>query len=212
MSKVRFNKQKNPLSIKDEETVTVTQMQHIIEVIYVARTPNTLDEYKKIDKEHFAHIDRDTGEILEIKEYYTNENRAQNTAGLKQTMKNLRNLINNNFTGAPNELFITLTYRPVDGKPMNDVGKASRDFDIFIKRFRRKYSDLEYIAVLEPQANTAWHNLRRKSMTRATIQGQIGDAGRTSQKRLRCATAMSARMASSRCTCACARHPAYPAR
>jgi hypothetical protein len=72
-------------------------------------------------------------------------------------MRAIRNIINNNFTGEPNELFITLTYAFDAGQPMNDVKKASRDFDNFIKRFRRRYSDLQYIAILEPQANTAWH-------------------------------------------------------
>ncbi len=50
--------------------------------------------------------------------------------------------------------------------------------------------------------------------------GRVGDmqraggerpGGRASQYRLRCATATSARMRSSRCTCSCARRPAPPA-
>lgn len=56
---------------------------------------------------------------------------------------------------------------------MNDVKKASRDFDNFIKRFRLKYPDLEYIAVLEPQENGAWHWHLLAKFTRWTEKEQI---------------------------------------
>ncbi|MCX8129413.1 MAG: hypothetical protein N3I35_04850 [Clostridia bacterium] len=135
-------------------------MNDHIEVIHIDRKSENLLSYIKLNKETYAVIDRNTGEILETKEYKLNENRAQNTSGLKRTMKNIRDLINNNFTGANNELFLTLTYRHTDGKPMTDVNKASSDFEHFIKRFRRKcrkFPDIEYIAVLEPQESGAWH-------------------------------------------------------
>lgn len=157
MAKVGFKKLSKPQSINNNATVKVTKMNHHIEVIYVNRKSETLLNYIKIDKETYAIVDRQTGEIIDTKEYNINKNRAQNISGLKQTMKHIRALINNNFTGANNELFITLTYRQTDGKPMTDVNKVSIDFQQFIKRIRRKYSDLEYIAVLEPQENGAWH-------------------------------------------------------
>jgi hypothetical protein len=169
--------------IYKDRAVKVTKMGHIVEIVNIHYQPDTLQNHVKLDKEHYIitdteidtkklewheHIDNgtgekrlfvvdnDTGELFSVYEYHLNENRSQNIAGLKRTMKKIRDLINNNFIGAKNELFIMLTYR-FDGQPMNDVKKASRDFDAFIKRFRRRYPDLEYIAVLEPQANTAWH-------------------------------------------------------
>ena len=182
MRDTRFYNLDYPMPIEDNEQVKVTQMNHILEVIHVKYESEALNNYRKIDKGHYVvaapdavlerrdwtdeitgeehcHIiDTGTGEILELHEYNLNENRSQNIAGLKRTFKKLRDLINANFAGANNELFITLTYRlNEDGTPMNDVKKASIDFDRFIKRFRRKYPDLEYIAVLEPQASSAWH-------------------------------------------------------
>jgi hypothetical protein len=159
-------------------------MNHIIEVIHVERSSDILQYYVKLDKENYVIIDEhtnikdfekyeytdsktgekrlfivneNTGEVLDVHKYNLSENRSQNIEGLKKTMKNIRDLINNNFSGNSSELFITLTYRLMDGLPMSDIKKASRDFDVFMKRFRRKYSGLEYIAVLEPQANSAWH-------------------------------------------------------
>ena len=157
LSNVLFKKLAVSQRIDDKEYVKVTQMGHIIEMISIARKPDTLQNYVKLSKEAYAVVDRHTGEVTEIKEYAINENRSQNISGLKKTLKNIKDLINSNFSGAPNELFITLTYALIDGLPMNDVKKASRDFDVFIKRFRRKHPDLQYIAVLEPQASSSWH-------------------------------------------------------
>jgi hypothetical protein len=157
MTKIEYKKLSKSKFLDNNSIVKVTKMNNHIEVIHVDRKSETLQNYIKLNKETYAVIDRHTGEILETKEYKLNKNRAQNTSGLKKTMKNIRDLINNNFTGGKGELFLTLTYRFIEGKPMNDVKKASNDFDIFIKRFRRKYPDLEYIAVLEPQENGAWH-------------------------------------------------------
>ena len=184
MADLNFKKLKKSNIIDNTASVKVTQMGNIIEVTYIAHIPNSLGNIRKLDKEYYTIIEADrnveiekhnytdsvtgenrtmyvdtiSGEVLEKIPYELNENRSQNTAGLKRTFKKLRDLINNNFTGEKNELFITLTYRlNADGTPQNDIEKTSKDFDRFIKRFRRKYPDLEYIAILEPQANTAWH-------------------------------------------------------
>lgn len=173
MADIEFKKLDKSHKITENEIVKVTKMGHIVEIIHTSKSSDTLAQYVKINKDTYAVIDRNTGEVVEIKEYNLNENRAQNKSGLKHTMKKIRDLINNNFTGAQNELFITLTYRFIDEKPMNDVHKASKDFDIFIKRFRRKYPDLEYIAVLEPQENTAWHWHVLAKFTAWTIKKHI---------------------------------------
>ena len=157
MADIGFKKLKEPLTINNSAEVKVTEMGHIVEVIHIARKSDTLNDYIKLDKESYMVVDRNTGEV-EYKNYDLKENRSQNTEGLQRTFKRLRDLINNNFHGANNELFITLTYRlNEDGTPQNDVEKAAIDFDRFIKRFRRRYPDLQYIAVLEPQASSAWH-------------------------------------------------------
>ena len=181
MPNIEFNKLDNSLNIPDNAKVRVTKAGHIVDITHISHDSDILRYYRKIDSNYYTVVEaeadiehyyerdvetgemqcvvvnKDTGEMLEAKKYNLNENRAQSTAGLKRTMRNIRNLINNNFIGASNELFITLTYALMDGKPMNDVGRASGDFGIFIKRFRRRYPDLEYVAILEPQENTAWH-------------------------------------------------------
>jgi hypothetical protein len=183
MSKLKFKYLKNSYPIGDHAGVRVTEMGHIVEVISVDNMPDGLEGHRKIDKENYVIVDNsdvrlevheftdsktgdkrkfvvdeNTGEVYTQHKYSLNENRSQNTAGIKRTMKKIRDLICANFTGANNELFIMLTYRPKeDGTPMNDVETASEDFDLFIKRFRRRYPDLQYIAILEPQENTAWH-------------------------------------------------------
>jgi len=75
-----------------------------------------------------------------------------------------------------------------------------------------------FAAHQEGFANTARAHRFRTSARRSTggngdMQGVGGwrPGGRASQYKLRCATATSARMRSSRCTCSCARNPAPPA-
>jgi len=157
VSKATFNRQNKAHPIPRKALVKVTEMNHIVELVYTHNVSNTLEKYVKLDKNSYAVIERETGEVLEVKDYEIKENRAQNIAGLKRSMKKIRDLINNNFTGGLNELFITLTYALVDGKPMTDTKKASRDFQTFIKRFKRKFHDAVWLAVLEPQASGAWH-------------------------------------------------------
>ena len=63
-------------------------------------------------------------------------------------------MINNNFTGKPNELFVTLTY----AKNMTDTKRLYTDMNKFIKRLKYKYkesSDIDYLAVVEPQGRGA---------------------------------------------------------
>lgn len=130
MVKVAFKKLSKSRTIDDFANVKVTKMgHHYVEVVHVERKSETLLNYVKLNKDTYAIIDRNTGEIVEEKNYKLNDNRGQNTASLKQTFKRIRDLINNNFMGdgAFNELFITLTYRFVEGKPMTDVKTASAD-------------------------------------------------------------------------------------
>lgn len=147
-SKVNFNKLKKSRPIPICHTVRVTQMKHIVEILSLSSEPTSLLKYKKLNK--YQYVEIETGEIFE---YQLNENRGQNIAGLKETFKTMRNLINNNFTGAANELFVTLSY----AQNMTDTKKLYKDFDKFIKRFKYKYPDIDYISIVEPQGRGAWH-------------------------------------------------------
>lgn len=123
-------------------------MNHILEVVSLDRIPDISQMITRLSKDQY--ILNETGEILDYKH---NEHRGQNLASLKRTFKKLRWLINNNFCGAPNELFLTLTYK----ENMTDRERLYRDFDRFLKQLRYRYGSIGYISVVEPQERGAWH-------------------------------------------------------
>lgn len=85
--------------------------------------------------------------------------RTDNIAALKKSFKRNRDLINCNFTGADNELFVTLTY--ADRKRGKNIKAVNADFDRFLKRLKRKThtitTSLVWFSALEPQADGTWH-------------------------------------------------------
>ncbi|MCL2500311.1 MAG: hypothetical protein FWE90_08240 [Defluviitaleaceae bacterium] len=126
----------------------LTKMNHIIEVMAMYHEPTGLNKIKKLTDNKYINL-----ETKEIKEYKTSEHRGHSIESTKRTLKRLRHLINNNFHGEPNELFVTLTYK----ENMTDTKQLYNDFKIFIKRLKRKYPDVEYLSVVEPQGRGAWH-------------------------------------------------------
>lgn len=138
------------IPISDDDYVTVTRMNNIIEVQYMEKENRGIS-ILKLNKDEY--LDIATGEI---KEFEHMENRSQSENSLRQTFKKLRYLINNNFKGAKNELFVTLTYK----ENMKDVGMLYKDVEKFIKRLRYRFKDktsIDYINVVEPQGRGAWH-------------------------------------------------------
>lgn len=131
--------------------VTVTDMGHLIEVQYMQKR-NSECHVRKIDADRYIHIE--TGEIFEFDK---SENRSDNENSLRKTFKRLRYLINTNFTGKPNELFVTFTF----AKDSFDNKMIYKDFDRFIKRLKYRYKDsttIDYINVVEPHASGQWHS------------------------------------------------------
>lgn len=146
-----MKKVQDSYEIRANDYVTVTEMNHITEVQYLKnQTPSGSCAIRKIDADRYM-----VNETGEIKEFKKSENRADNTESLRQTMKRLRYLINNNFTGSRNELFLTLTYR----ENMQDTKRLYKDADVFMKRLKRHFKDneLRYVTVAEPQERGAWH-------------------------------------------------------
>ena len=130
-------------SINNNSYVTLTMMNDIFEIQYMEKS-NFTNNIQKLDADRYVILD--TGEI---KEFDKSENRSENKNSLNQTMKKLRYLINANFSGKPNELWITLTF--ADSLLARNANAVYLYFNKFIKRLRYKYGkDLEYIAVLEP--------------------------------------------------------------
>lgn len=136
--------------IPDDAYVTVTQTNHIVEVQFLEKH-NSRVNIKKLNEDQYIVLS--TGEL---KNFNKGSNRYDAKNSLRQTFKKLRYLINNNFVGSRNELFVTLTYK----ENMQDPKLLYSDMDKFIKRLRYYYKDIsriEYINVVEPQKRGAWH-------------------------------------------------------
>ena len=136
--------------IPDYANVTLTVTNNIIEVQYLEKY-NNQNNIKKLNDDYYLILS--TGEI---RKFEKNDDRLSNKNSFRQTFKKLRYLINNNFCGLDNELFITLTY----AENMQDTSRLYRDLEKFMKRLRYKYKDIsqiEYITVVEPQKRGAWH-------------------------------------------------------
>jgi len=148
VKKELLDKETAIISLSD--VVTVTKMGHITEVQYMQKM-NHSPTIKKLSKDEY--VDLSTGEIKEFKH---TENRAQGYKSLRKTFKNLRYLINSNFFGRKNELFITLTFAPDQKgwRPMvGDNRHLSKCFTAFNRKLEGKYGkeNLQFIRVLEPQ-------------------------------------------------------------
>lgn len=136
--------------ILPEDYVTVTKMKHLIEVQHMQKR-NSRSNIRKISNDFY--VDLSTGEK---KEFTHSENRQENSNSLKQTFKKIRYLINNNFEGNSNELFVTLTY----AEDVKDPKRLYKDFDKFFKRLRYKYKEqttIDYMSVVEPHESGVWH-------------------------------------------------------
>lgn len=119
-------------------------------IVYSSIVSHNLKNYKKISRNEMLNVI--TGEIIECK---TSDTRDDNIVSLRKTISRLRDLINCNFFGADNELFITMTYH----ENMTDYKRLYKDFDRFYKRLKYRFKDIEfcYISVVEPQQRGAWH-------------------------------------------------------
>lgn len=134
--------------------VKIVDCGNVIETKQMShKTPKGHSAIKKIDANRY--VDKSSGEI---KYYNKGFVRIDNMQSLYRTFEKLRNLINTNFRGNQNELFITLTY--AENKQINqDFKETAEDFKNFMKRLKYEYKDksFEYIKVIEPQASGRIH-------------------------------------------------------
>ena len=101
------------------------------------------------------YVDKRTGEVKECR---AATNRAGNKAGVAQSLRNLRDIINANLTDSGKVLWVTLTYKA----NMTVPKRLYEDFRRFWQRLRyylhkRGYPSVQYIAAAEPQGRGAWH-------------------------------------------------------
>ena len=146
----KFKNGKN-YNIPKKEVVKVEEYSRgITKVTYTTNKSNNLLDYKR--KKGNKYTDFRTGEIKKYK-----ANPIKSTANLKRSLNNtVRPLLENNFFGENNEVFITLTY----AEPMNKFLQLSKDYDRFWRRLCNKYknSELACIYVKEMQEERqSWH-------------------------------------------------------
>lgn len=139
------------ISIKSSAIVTLTDMGHIVEIQHMEKK-NTSCHVRKLDADTYVVLE--TGEI---REFEKSTNRSENENSLRKTFKKLRYLVNNNFKGNPNELFVTFTF----AKESFDNKMVYKDFQNFMDRLRYKYkktTTIDYLNVIEPHASGQWHS------------------------------------------------------
>ncbi len=146
-------KRVDPPKFDPTAPATLTVAGNIIKLTVMTR-PNTEQTIQRLTGGD-GYVVMSTGEVKEIQH---TENRAQGMDSIRQTLQRLSMLINANTDKPERCRFVTLTY----AENMRDPKKLYHDFELFMKRFRyylRKegHSQLEYIAVAEPQARGAWH-------------------------------------------------------
>lgn len=142
--------EENTVEIQESHYVTVTDMGHLIEIQHMKKR-NSAVHIRKLDADTYLNLE--TGEICE---FIKSENRSENVNSLRQTFKKMRYLINHNFKGKRNELFLTLTF----AKDSFDDEMVYKDIEKFVKRLRYRYkaeSTVDYITVIEPHQSGQFH-------------------------------------------------------
>ena len=134
-------------SIDKKDIVCVKEMGNVVEITYLQHKNNG-QTIKKLNNDEY--IVMTTGEVKQAQHI---ESRADNKAQVSQSLKRLRDYINTNVIDINKCKWITLTYK----ENMTDTKRLYKDFEKFIKRFRYKYGNIEYIVACEPQGRGAWH-------------------------------------------------------
>lgn len=120
----------------------------IVEVITPNRTCTEISKIRKINRNGYVNIE--TGEYFERQIRNVEQAKEQH---IRRSYNNLRRILNMNFSGSHQELFITLTYN----SPMLDYYEANLDFKNFWRKFKYRYENCEYVRIIEPQKNGSWH-------------------------------------------------------
>lgn len=137
----------------DDCPVTLKQMgDNIFEVRFILREQG--GTIQKLNAEEY--VDLSTGEVKQFE--HTAETRADNLTTVRQSLRDLRDIINCNINDSERCIWLTLTYR----ENMRDPARLYADMDKFTKRMRyylknNGMPDMEYIYCIEPQARGAFH-------------------------------------------------------
>lgn len=144
---VRERQPEGMQAIPKRKKVWVTKMGHITE-IQVMDNENRVASILKLDKDTYLHI-----RSGEVREFVHNARRLDDVTSLRRSMKQVRYLINANFKGGSNELWLVLTY----AENMLDEKRLYSDIKKVVAKLRRKYGYFDYLMVPEPQGRGCWH-------------------------------------------------------
>lgn len=126
--------------------------------VHITQTTNPgMATIRKLNKDEYELLS--TGEVRQFQHNYK---RVDDLGYLKQTFRDIEYLIKNNFLEPANCLWITMTYRQTNGKPMTDSKRLYRDFKSFLVKLNRYLLNVstrkpKWIYVVEPQHSGAWH-------------------------------------------------------
>ena len=142
MGGVYFEEGKN-YCISNDKYVKVTRYdnQNEIDILDNSVRMNPLKNIRKISKYEYK-------DLMTNRIYKYNLNEFKSPESVKKSMNKLRKLLNNNFFGNKNELFITLT---TETFVKSDITSMNKYFKKFIRKLKKLYKDkkFEYVYVLE---------------------------------------------------------------
>ena len=137
----------NTKKINDNDIVNYVKINNDLRIVKNS-FHNTVHRMQKLDCNRGVNVE--TGEIIEFKRSL---NRSQRMCDFKRSLSKLRDIIKLNVVDLEKCLFITLTY----DDNISDREVFRKDFENFIKKFRRRYGKCEYIKPVEYQGRGAIH-------------------------------------------------------
>ena len=144
---LKISKIINTRKINDNDSVNYVKINDEIRITHNS-FHNKVAHMKKIN--NYFGVNTETGELIEFKR---SQNRGQRICDFKRSLSNLRDIIKLNVTDLEKCFFITLTYED----NISDRNVLRKDFDNFIRKFRRKFGKCKYINAVEYQGRGALH-------------------------------------------------------
>lgn len=129
--------------------IKVSEQGNVTQVTIVGKV-NRKQTILRLSKDEYIKLTDCTGEVLQC---VHGDKRTDNAQTLRRTFAKIRALVNTNCADVDKIRWITLTY----AENMQDEKRLYRDFDRFMKKYRYRWGECEYIAVAEPQGRGAWH-------------------------------------------------------
>lgn len=127
----------NNYNIPENADVKVIKSGQSIKIKNSWRKSTNLNNYRKIGKNKT--IDIRTGEIKQ----YDSSTGLKDSKSIKRSMKKLKELVNLNFSGEKNELFITLTCL----EPVTKLSVIKKCVTQFIRRLKYKYPKCRFLYI-----------------------------------------------------------------